>query len=384
MLPKSFSATAITAAGECLSRYYWENVKRTPGRDNIAAQLGTSVHGALEDFVKGVHIDKTFPDDKLYLEKLYVDWYNDIIGSSRDGDWWKDGLAMIRNWHDRTDFSDLEVISCEKKTSFPIPTSAGPIPFNYIWDRFDRIKSSGEYQVIDYKTIRVPVNAAKMRTMWQPRCYSMAARIQVPEADRIWVVYDLLRHDRVGLVFTREDDIATWKALKRQAEEILSVPEDNIPETINTNCKWCIRKAGCKALTANIVAGSIHSLTTTEEAAEKLNIVSSQMQALKSLEEELNEMLVKEAELEDKVEWTAGKYKVGISASKRRATLPEVITRSVDSSILADYVKLNVGDWEKLVDDPRLSDKQREIVKKAITTTTGEPKAKITKTGPLV
>jgi hypothetical protein len=131
MIPKSFSASALQVAQTCMARYKAENVDRAARPANAAADLGTAVHAALEWYVKAVYIDKTKPASLQALLMLYRMQFMVIFDTvdPEAHDWYAEGADMLKVWFARTDFSNRRVISCEIKTNFEIPTSAGKIPF---------------------------------------------------------------------------------------------------------------------------------------------------------------------------------------------------------------------------------------------------------------
>src|ERR1044071_34422 len=211
MIPKSLSATSVAAFENCPARWRAEFFDKAPQPTNEAAALGLAVHGALEDFI--VNGYKPQGDDKAaaMLENYFFHHYHDLFSDeSRKAE----GLTMCRTWFERTDLSGRTVLSTEKKDTFLIPTSAGKIPFNYLWDRCDKLDDK-VLEVIDYKTIARPISPDGLKDKIQARCYGLAAQLQYPDAERVWVTFDLLRYDPVGIVFTKDDNRATWKYLKQ-------------------------------------------------------------------------------------------------------------------------------------------------------------------------
>src|SRR3954467_5007859 len=153
MRPKSISASSLNVADLCLARYKAEHIDRGRGMSGNAASLGTSVHGALEMYVKNCIMETTFPQTINQLLEFFRISYMTYFSSDLETEEYLDGVQMLKAWHKRTDFSQFTVVSTEVKTSFPVPTTIGPLPFNYIWDRFDQI-GPREYRVVDYKTNR--------------------------------------------------------------------------------------------------------------------------------------------------------------------------------------------------------------------------------------
>jgi hypothetical protein len=376
MIPKSLSASALSTAETCLARYHAENFTRTPSMNNNAASVGSSVHFGLEHFVKGVYLEKKVEWSNIdYLIDMYKLGYTETFGSSDfETPEFEDGLELTKNWHERTEITDT-VVSCEVKDHFMVKTSAGEIPFNYIWDRADQIDEK-TFRVVDYKTIRLPVSAEDLKLKIQPRAYALAAQIKWPEAERIWVTYDLLRHDQVGAVFTKEDNINFWKFLRRATERIIATPETKVPETLNPECRFCVRKARCTALNKAITGGTIFSVTPDEAAHRKLEI-DSQIKGLEALSNELDKILLAEAEARDEFEWDTDSVSVKISASKRRQVNSNAVSHVVGPELTAKYGNFTLSNVDKMLKEDVLTLEQKMELKNLISVKWGEPTAKI-------
>lgn len=382
MIPRSLSASALQTAEACLFRYKHENFDRIPSMGNSAASTGTAVHGALELFVKAVFLEKTanWEDEKLLLDLYEVSYMQTFNSADTATAEFEDGLELVKKWYARTELKD-EVISCEVKENFRIKTSVGEIPFNFIWDRADKI-SDTEYRVVDYKTVRVPVSAEELKSRIQPRAYALAAQIKWPNAERIWVTYDLLRHDPVGIVFTREDNVAFWKYLKRAAERIIATDEENPPQTLNPDCRFCIVKQKCETLQKSIAGGTTFSVNPEEAAVRKMK-VSSQIKALEAFEAELDSILVKEAEARDEISWDTGDVHVDITASRRRTLNSHSAAKVLGPELTAKYGSFTLGNIDKILKEENLTPEQREALKEAIGVKWGEPSAKVKPLSPI-
>lgn len=343
---------------------------------------GTACHGALELFVKAVYLDgiKEWTDLDALLAFYQIAYMDTFQSADLDTPEYFDGLDLIKTWHKRTEINDT-VISCEVKSFFNVKTSAGVIPFNYIWDRCDKLDDT-TYRVVDYKTIRASLSPEQLKAKIQPRAYALAAQIQFPQAKRIWVTFDMLRHDPVGIVFTREDNANFYRYLQRAAERIIATPEDQAPETLNPDCAWCIRKATCETLMASQAGGTVFSLTADEAAKKKLE-VDSQIKALGYLSSSLDEILMKEAEANDLIEWETSEVKVLISASKRRALDSSAAIDIIGPELAKKYGKMNLGEIDKLLKSDDLTDAQKSKIRNLIYNKWGEPSAKVFPLNPI-
>lgn len=392
MIPKSFSASAFQVAETCMARYFAENILRTERVVNLAADLGTAVHAALEWYVKAVYIDKTKPASLQALLLIYRMTFMATFGTvdPEQHDWYDEGLQMVKAWFARTDFSNRTVISVETKHNFPIKTSLGDIPFNYIWDRFDKIEGLDEvYEVVDYKTIRKNLRPEDLRRKIQARLYGLAAQIQVPTAKKIWVRFDLLRHDSVATVFTREDNAATWRFAKALAEKIIATPEPGklLPdgtaapwqETLNPECNFCVRKASCRALKSNAVGGGLWSLETTDQRINARAMLEFQRKGLDALIADLDEVLLKEISEQDLLEIESADYKAKATQSSRRQVDAERVQHLVGDALFHKYggIKLNMTDFNKLLKDPAVDDSKKAQLKQLVYRAAGELKIQI-------
>lgn len=382
MEPKSFSASAMLTAESCLARYKAESLDKTPSMDNPPAMVGTAVHGALELFVKGVYLDKQFARDdlKLFLD-LYKIAYMDTFGTADiDTPEFEDGQDLALKWFKRTEINDT-VLSCEVKENFPIPTSIGPIPFNFIWDRADQIDDT-TFRIVDYKTIRARVSSEQLTKKIQARAYGLAAQIKWPHAEKIWVQFDLLRHDAVGVVFTREDNANTWRYLKRAAQRIIDTDPNNPPEKLNPECHFCIRKVSCDTLQRSVAGGSIFGISPDDALTRKLQI-ASQIKALEYLDKELDVLLVTEAEQRQELEWKGTGAKVEITASRRRGVDSSSVAAIVGPELTQRYGGFTMASVDKLLKGEELTEEKKQELKDAVFFKFGQPTAKVTPLDPI-
>lgn len=389
MKPESFSASALHVAGLCLARYHGQYLGKMPeGGPKTAADMGTAVHGALEEFVNLTQIKQE--EDWLDLDLLkacYDVSFQETFGTSDyELDEYQTGWKLVKKWHGRTDFSNLEVLSTETKENFPLHTSIGDIPFNYIFDRLDRITDrEDEYQVVDYKTSSWNINQEALRKKIQARSYALAARIKYPNAKRIWVEFDMLRFDTVAVSFTRDDNIQFYRWLEREAERIINSPNPNEKdrlEKLNEECRFCPRKARCTELRKNIVAGGIHSITPSE-AAVRLGEVQAQQSALKQLGEELERILLVEAANLETLELKYPGATASVWARGKRSANHPAIMSIVGPEIASRYGKMTLGDIDDLLKGTELTDEQKKEVRLHISQGQQNPSIKISQPDPL-
>lgn len=386
MIPSSLSASSLNVAELCLARWKAENFHRSKGMGGSAASLGTSCHGALEMFLNATRPELGGDESKWtlkFLLELYRLSYMETFGTvDASGDIYDDGVSMLTDWFKRQDFTGVRVISTEQKHSFPIPTSAGEIPFNYIWDRFDQV-GEREFKVVDYKTNRWGLNPGDLKKKIQARCYGLAAAIQLKaqglEYDRIWVEFDLLRHSPVGIVYTHAENVATWTFIKDLAEKIIATPEDEAPETLNPECRFCVRKQSCSALTRNIAVGGSFSITTAEEAVDLRATLDYQQKAITSAIAELDEIILTDARERDIIEFETEMNKLEIGISAQRAIDSERAQLVLGDELFSKYGShsITMGAIDKLLKGSELDDTKKAQLKSLIYKKRGEPRVKV-------
>jgi hypothetical protein len=363
-----------------MERWKVENFWRTPQANSEPAQIGTTCHFALEHFVKAVYLEKTVVWDNVkYLNDMYQIGYVETFNSTNfDTEAYRDGADLISKWYERNKNGlPNRVISCETKEHFDLVTPVGPIPFNFIWDRCDQIDEE-VYEVVDYKSVRGFIRAEDLKEKIQPRAYALAAQIKWPNAKRIWVSFDMLRHDGpVGVVFDRDDNAATWRYLKRAAKRIIDTDEDNTVETLNDGCKWCIKKVSCETLTKAKVAGAVYGLTDDELAQRKMDI-TNQILALKYADSELDKALCLEAENREEFDWqTRSGLQVNITARPMRKANSNAVAKIVGPELATKYGNFTMTNIDKMLKSGELNPDQRRSVEQQINTTWSEPSAKV-------
>lgn len=359
----------------CLARFEAEHVRKTPSPSGKPANTGSAVHAALENFVEFAFLEDNAAPDWNFLDDLYKIAYVEVFGSANyDTDEYRDGREMLWGWHKRTSFEGFEILSVETKESFQLPTPTGTVPFNYIWDRSDKLEE-GVYRVVDYKTTWGFLNEEMLRRKIQARCYGLAAQIKWPDAKKIWVQFDLLRRDPIGVVFSRQDNIETWSFLKRAAKRIWNAPKP-APETLNSDCRYCVRKLICGTLNKHVGQGGVLGLSP-EIAADRLLQIDGQIKALESIKEECDRILVSEAERRDELEWDVPGGRVRITASSRRSVRSDAVAEVLPQELVKKYGTFTVTNIDKLLKEPGLDQQTRDRVKAAIFKKWGEPTAKV-------
>lgn len=383
MIPKTLSATSLHVAELCMARWEAEMFHRGKGQWNTAAMLGTTVHNALEQYVKLCIMDSQFPATEKQLLEFFLMQYYATFGSGgnlKEDENYLDGVKMLKAWFKRTDFTGVKVLSVEIKENFPLPTSAGEIPLNYIWDRHDEL-SNGVLKVVDYKTNRWGINPSDLKQKLQARLYALAAAIKYKGTDykEIWVEFDMLRHDGpVGVSFSRDDNAETYRHIQRLAEKIIEEDEGFQNETLNPECNFCPRKAKCGALRRNILIGGIQSVDS-EDLVDLRAMMEWQKKGVGALIAELDERILAEAKELDVFSFDSDSNTLNIGVSSRRAVDADRVEKVVGEELFGKFGgrSLTMGNLDKMLKSPLLTDEQKAQIKTLIFKSHGEPRVSV-------
>jgi RecB family exonuclease len=386
MIPRTLSATSVNVAETCLARWEAEMYHRGKGIQGKAASIGSAVHGALEMYVKTAIMEGKSPATLKLLLDFYQLSYTQVFNSvDYDTDEFRDGQNICKEWHKRTKWDGVEVLSVEVKESFDIQTSAGPIPFNYILDRLDRL-GPNTVRVMDYKTNAWGLNPADLKKKIQARCYSLAMRIKFKtEADiKIWVEFDMLRHDGpVGISFSKEDDAATYRYLQATAERIIATKEGEAPETLNPDCNFCPRKAKCTALKKNIAIGGVFSMADIRETVDLRAAMDYQRKAIGNLISELDEIILAEAKEQDVMSFESEMNRLNVTVSSRRSIDGERVEHVIGADLFDQFSgkSITMGAIDKLLKGDEITPEQKVQLKGLIFSKQGEPSIRVESRG---
>ncbi len=386
MIPRTLSASALKVAEACPSRYYAENILRGQQPQSGAANLGLVIHQALEKFVMGLKIRKDLTWDLAVLIDLYDKAYVEIIGPDKKSQVYRDGKQLIATWFGRdymwSDIYGRKTVSVESKNSFPVKVKWGngvvEIPFNYIFDRLDQ-NSDTEFTVVDYKTGRFALSVDELRENLQARAYGLAVATMYPKAEKIWVEFDFLRHEKIGVMFTREDNVATYRMIQEALRRILGYDETkDLPENLNAECGWCVRKASCKALTSNISVGGLGGLDLNDQATLYYKL-AAQIKAATTLKNDLEKQLLLYASAEDILDFDTDDARVRVGMNMRRQVDQEKARKILGEQIFSQYRGgLKIGDLDDIENRTDITNGQKAALKSAIIRPPGNPTVKVT------
>lgn len=370
---RTLSATSADVYEKCPARWkvtYTGDRAQDVGNTS-AADIGTACHEALEHFV----LMRSFSDDNKGPT------LQDLLGLF-DAAYWKlftdrarydEGVEMVSNWHARMDWTGRTVLSTEVKDHFDLPTSLGPLKVNYIWDRCDRL-DDGTIDVVDIKTVSQPVQPGDLKDRIQPRLYALAAQIKYPQAPQIRVTYDLLRFDQVGTVFTRDDNVATWKYLRSLAERIIA--DTSAKERLNPDCRWCIRRGVCDSLRKHIAVGGALALDDVQVAIDRRRELVDLKAGVSRVLDDIDDFIIDWARENETTSFDTGETTMEITARATRNIDAERVAKVIGPDLVARYGDLKMAAVDKLLKGGELSDDQKTELRGLITRSFGSASVK--------
>lgn len=371
MRPAHLSATGCQVFESCPARFKAEYLDRSRDASGEAADLGTTCHKTLELWVKrGLHKPKgTLEQLKAIYEEAF-----DSEGLT-DRSRFNEGFKMCKDWWERTDLDDgRTTLSTEHFEDFTLVCPSGyKFRFVFVIDRLD-VASGTVYTVTDYKTVVNPISPDELKDKLQARVYALAVQIAHKDATEIWVEFDLLRYERVGIKFTRDDNVETWRYMQRLGERILN--SDGTEEVLNQDCRYCIRRHACKTLQRHMTNDGPLSITDPAEAADKLADLDSAMKAIKKMQDDLEPIVLHYCEEHEVFEFNTDHNKVKITASSRREVDAGRVTELLGPERVAAGAKVNIGVVDDWIKSPDLTDEEKSALKQLVYKKFGNPSVK--------
>lgn len=346
---KSLSATSISLFEDCEAAFKATYVDFAKAPSNKAASLGSACHLCLENMIKqGMHLPGAFNSQEELIEAVKGLWLVAYRAHFSDDEHFKEGWDMILKWIQEMDWTDREVVSLEEKKNFMLPTSIGDLKINYIIDRLDKVydHSKGMWipEVVDYKSVRVPITPDKLKNLIQARLYALATFIEYKAQGvtlpYVWVTFDLLRYNKVSHRFSREECIETWNYLVNVAEKIIASTGER--ETINKGCLFCVRNSSCKTLLTNAAVGGALGYDTIQKAGDRLAQLEQARSGIEFAIKQLQEFTLAMAEREDRFEWESNENLFTVDAIRRRDIDSELAKSVLGEEIASKYGRIGV------------------------------------------
>lgn len=369
---RTISASGFKVYDKCPSRYEAEYVlaKRGSSPSSRPALIGTAVHKALEDYVQDVYIDKgRSPDLQYLLDLLEVAWSSEpALGPAGDDADYDGAMAMLSTWFNRTDLSEVEVLSVEQKRSIEVPTDDGTRMFNYIWDRCDRYTDEDGVTVIrivDYKTVWMNRGLGEILEDLQVRMYGVAAAIQFrdQEPGRIEIQMDLLRHGNNTVTFDVEELRGFYVDMVNTANAILA---DEAPvERLNSECHFCLKKATCETLRSAALAGTVAAIADEPDKLLEARVtLANQKKAAEAALKEIDEALRATLDEQQIKSLTGTEYKATASTRRTRKLDPYKVAQIIGASKFSRIAKVTLKSLDDLAKGGQLTDEQVDKIER--------------------
>lgn len=377
----TLSATSGDAYENCPARFEAEYTgDRARSVTGDPAGIGIVCHSCLETWVKLKYHTTPLPNPIDVMHTIYDSAYYTVFSDKRH---YNEGLALVQKWLARQDWSGREVISTEQRSSFPLKLAdASTLPFVHVIDRLDKIKDKMpghlEIEVVDYKTVSQPITPDDLHDKLQARAYAVAAQIMFPSAELIWVTFDLLRFNTsVSSAFGIDENRENYKYLRALAQRII---DDNKPkETLNPDCRWCVRKHECSQLRAHAAVGGALSFSDVDEAAANRFILENAKKGIEGQLTELDAYIMAEMERQELLSFNTPEYSVEITADKRRSVDSGLAADIIGYKLMTNYGQLRMGDIDDLLKGDELDASQKEALKGLIRYNIGKPGVKVKK-----
>ena len=386
MKVRTISATSLEVFENCASRFWAEKVEYADDVSGVHANLGSACHEVLERWVKeGWYLQDPMPDFTI-MEAFFIEAYYKLF--SEHSDFYDQGIDMLRKWYDRQDWNGVEVVSVEVKERFALKVPGDEEQLvTYIFDRLDLFTreygDTPEPRVVDYKSVGQPISADDMKKRIQPRLYACAAQLLYPDAPGVWVVYDLLRYDEVGVYYTKEENRATYRYLQsvaariRATEPMEPTQEEQVlidtgradevvpryPESINPNCRWCVRKASCETIRKNIAVGGQFSIDNVDDAIDLAAQLKWQAEALKAAQEQMNDYIMKELIDSESTEAETESTTVKIQARSVTKVESQPIAKIVGAETFSRFATIGATNLNTMLKDPEIRDEDKSRIK---------------------
>jgi len=377
MKPERLSASGVQVYELCPARFKAEYIDRTPRIDGAAGSKGTACHEAMEFYVAGGHHNK--PDLKVLLA-FYDTAYWKLFSDTSEYD---AGVELLTRWYNRSDtlLDGRKILSTEAKETFRLVSKTGAeIDVTYIWDRGDE-REDGSIEVVDYKTVALPVQPEDLKKRIQPRLYALSAAIKYPNRPAYWVTFDLLKYEPVGAKFLRNDNVETYRYLQGVLDRILD--DDGTTEKLNPECRWCVRKTSCQTLIKHIAGGGVLRITDINDAVDRRAQMDYAVGALKSAIGELDDFILGWCEENGEGEVTTDTTTMVVTTQARREVDNERALHILGPDVVAKYGKLPMTVIDGMLKDKEVSDETKAALKALIRKRMTSPSVKTKPVSPV-
>jgi hypothetical protein len=372
MEPKTISASSIKAFEDCPAGYNAMYIEQAREASGAAGDLGTALHEAIQ----GWTVDDLMPiEPGENGEKLLLDRFESKAAAlGLPSEMHEAGIKMLKKFYTRIAAEPpYTILQAEVKETFPLKVDGHKINVTFIWDRCDQWED-GSIEVVDYKSWFQSMDAATMKRVLQVRIYALAAAIKFKHLNppAIWVTLDQLRYDQpVSVKFTREDHRDTYEYLKDVARRIFA--SDGKLETVNVNCRYCIRRDSCVTLRKVLVASPEHILANgdPEDVALRAAELDAAIKAAEASKQAFADWIESWLEEREIPEYTfENAVTIKFSPTNRRKVDSERVSKVVGPEITAQYGHFSMEDIDGLLKGDEITAKQKDEIKALIRMTT--------------
>lgn len=233
------SVSRVDTYKKCPRKYYYRYIKRLPTKDWPHFNLGTFVHGSLENFHNGLLKNASQRRSDL-MKKSCDSFYKEMCDNGKvlQSEQAQEAKEMLANYLAKlVNDPNYEVISLEEKFQFSLNNK---LDFMGFVDRLDK-DSDGLYHIKDYKTNK-SLNYMKP---FQLNAYGLWLIKKYPEVERYRGSYIMMRFNGklMPYDFTKEDVEKVKKSLIESGERILE--EERWITKPSKLCDWCDFKETC-------------------------------------------------------------------------------------------------------------------------------------------
>lgn len=353
----TLSATALQRWDNCTAGWaaWYDNGYdfSTADQGGSPAWLGTACHSTADEMVNGGYMSPSYPiEDRA--EVMLKFWHSNYYDYFDTDERYEEGLEMCTTWLERSHdlFEDNEFVSAEEKMVYEVQTSKGPVSLRAYFDLCYR-KPDGSIVVTDYKTWRKPIGFDEAHRKIQAEIYAGLAHHFYPDAPRVWVIFDQWRYEAIGTMFTIAECKAILDKIHSLAEEIINTKE--VEETLNDECKYCIRKSKCDTLNAHVVAGGPLGYTDIAYAAEQSLQLKFKIDGLNSLKREYDDTVVESHIKSEELKADHGLVNTKLQIRENRKLDPVMVARVLGDELAAfagKYGGIGVTAMDKAKKDP--------------------------------
>src|SRR4029077_8886523 len=148
---------------------------------------------------------------------------------------------------------------------------------------------------------------------------------------------------------------------------------DGTEETLNDECRWCVRRHNCDTLNAHIEGGGKFTITGVDEALDKRAKLNYAKKAMDAMIGDLDEFLLGQMEHDGITELENDQVRVYIGSTKRRGADGPIVAKIVGPGLYAAYSNITMKQLEQLIKNEDLDPHEVTAIQNAVHTKFGKP-----------